>query len=268
VKVIVRNPLVLFFIAAYLLSWIIWGTSIAESQGLMGFHIPAPLVFWFGLTTAAYGTAALSGGWPAVRDLLSRLVRWRAGSFWYGGAILLTPAIAGGAIALHQLAGGAFNARSLSLSLDVLWFVLFYTFFFTMTEELAWRGFALPRLQARFGPLAASLILGLLWGCWHIPLWFVPESFQTFPFSGFLLSTVASSVIVTWIFNGTGGSVLIAGLYHASSNGAISFSKVMSSDSRLFWTFVALEVVTALGVIIASRLYRPWRRRIPDESAQ
>lgn len=70
-----RRALILFFVLAFLLSWLIWGTSIAESRGLLSFHIPQSLAFWIGLTLATYGTAAITGGWPAVKDLLVRLIR-------------------------------------------------------------------------------------------------------------------------------------------------------------------------------------------------
>ena len=71
-----RHPLIAFFVLAYALPWLVWGTSIAEVRGLLSFHIPQPLAFWIGLTLATFGVAALSGGAPAVRDLLSRMVRW------------------------------------------------------------------------------------------------------------------------------------------------------------------------------------------------
>ncbi|MBE2240931.1 MAG: CPBP family intramembrane metalloprotease [Caldilineaceae bacterium] len=120
-----------------------------------------------------------------------------------------------------------------------------------MTEETAWRGFALPRLQSRYSALNASLILGILWGIWHLPLWFIPDSFQsTLPFGGFVLATVAMSIITTWVFNHTHGSVLLAAILHAATDVTLAYSNVLSGDLRLFWIFVVLQSVFAIFIVI------------------
>src|SRR3712207_6537622 len=88
-----------------------------------------------------------------------------------------------------------------------------------MGEELGWRGYALPRLLARRSALAASLILGLLWGLWHLPTFYVLGAPQHgLPISAFLLLTMAYSVLFTWIYLHTRGSVLIATLFHSAIN--------------------------------------------------
>lgn len=244
-----RHPLIWFFFFAFLFPWIVWGTSVFQAR--LTFHIPQPLAFWIGLTLASYGVAALSGGWPAVRDLLSRLVRWRAGVLWYGVALLLTPLLSLLAILVSAPFGGSPQIGVLLPASAIPGQLLFQVFFFTLTEETAWRGFALPRLQGRFNALTASLILGVLWGLWHIPLWFIPGSFQaTLPYIGFFLLTVAQSVLFTWLFNHTRGSVLLAGLFHASADVALPYFGVLTSGPGLFWIFVAFTWLTALVVIL------------------
>ncbi len=101
-----RFPLVTFFLLAFLLSWSVWGTSIAQARGIISFRIPQPLAFWVGLTIAAYGTAALSGGWRAVKDLLLRLVRWRVNPLFYPIALLVTALLAALALGLFATARG------------------------------------------------------------------------------------------------------------------------------------------------------------------
>ncbi len=245
-----RHPLILFFVLAFLLPWLVWGTSIAQSHGLLPFHIPQALAFWLGLTIATYLTAAVTGGWPAVKDLLLRLIRWKVSPIWYMVAFLLTGVTILIAIGVHLLVGGT-NQVGVLLPLNSLVpSLLFQIFFFWLTEETAWRGFALPRLQAKYNALNASLILGLLWGLWHIPLWFIPGSFQsTIPFLGFVLSAIATSVLVTWIFNHSKGSVLIAAIFHGATDTLIAYSNVMSGDLRLFWLFIVVQWV-AVAVII------------------
>jgi membrane protease YdiL (CAAX protease family) len=134
---------------------------------------------------------------------------------------------------------------------QVLPTLAFQIFFFTLTEETAWRGFALPRLLKKYNALAASLILGLLWGLWHIPLFLIPGSFQaSLSFPGFLLSALATSILFTWLFNHTNGSVLIAGLFHAATDVSIAALGVMTGGGRLFWLFIALQWAVALAVVL------------------
>ncbi|MCB0154082.1 MAG: CPBP family intramembrane metalloprotease [Anaerolineae bacterium] len=245
-----RYPLLLFFSLAYILPWLVWGTSIAAARGWLTFHIPQPLAFWLGLTVATYLTAALTGGWPAIKELLSRLVRWQVSSGWYLLALTLTGLLSLAAIGLYLALGGQ-HQMGLLLSLSDIWpALLFQSFFFWLTEETAWRGFALPRLQTRFSAVTASLILGLLWGGWHLPLVFIPGSFQaTIPFTGFVLSAMATSVLLTWLFNHSHGSVLITALFHAATDVAIAYTGVMSGDIWLFWLFIASQWLMA-GVVI------------------
>ena len=95
----------------------------------------------------------------------------------------------------------------------------FDAFFFSgpLGEEPGWRGFALPRLQALHGPLVGSIILGVLWGLWHLPLFFTPwNELTTFNVVVYVLATTCLSIIYTWVFNNTKGSILIAILLHWS----------------------------------------------------
>jgi membrane protease YdiL (CAAX protease family) len=249
-----KHQLTIFFVLAFLLPWAVWGTTIAQDHGAMSWHVPAALAFWLGLTTATFGTAALAEGWPGVKDLLSRMVRARVGGQWYAAALLLTPALAllavalGSALGMRTAVGTEVSAGGVPVLLLVsLWL-------FLLTEESAWRGFALPRLQARMQPVAAALVLGVLWGLWHIPLFLIADSFQsTIPFAGFLLSIVATSVLISWIFNHTRGSVLLASLFHATTDVAIAYSGVMSAGADLFWLMVTLQCLAAAAVVPALR---------------
>jgi membrane protease YdiL (CAAX protease family) len=85
--------------------------------------------------------------------------------------------------------------------------------------QIGWRGFALPRLQSRYGWLLSSLIIGVIWAVWHAPIWFIPEAgFSSLPFAIFLLFTTALSLVMTWLYNHTGGSVLLPAMAHAAIN--------------------------------------------------
>jgi uncharacterized protein len=247
-----RHPLVLFFFLAFLFPWLVWGTTIAQARGLLSFHIPQPLAFWIGLTLATYLSAWLSGGWPAVKDLLARLIRWNVQPFWYLVALLSTGALGLVAIFAHRLFGGSHQVGVLLSAQDLLPSLLFQLFFFLITEETAWRGFALPRLQTLYSPLASSLILGVLWGLWHLPLVWIAGSFQSqVPFAGFILAAVATTILITWVFNHSKGSVLVAALFHAATDTTIAYANVMTGDKRLFWIFIFVQCLAAAGVLFA-----------------
>ncbi|WP_417562360.1 CPBP family intramembrane glutamic endopeptidase [Microbacterium sp.] len=264
-----RHPLISFFVAAFALPWLVWGTSIAQAAGLISWHIPEALAFWIGLPLATYGVAALTGGWPAVKDLLVRMIRVRVGPVWWIVAILLPVAIVAVAVGFGMLLPDHARIGALLPASAVAGALLLNTWEWLLTEETAWRGFALPRLQRRFTPLTASIVLGVLWGVWHVPLFFLPGSFQsTLPFFGFLISTVATSVIIGWLFNHARGSVLIVAIFHGVTDVSLAFSGVMSSGDVLFWITVAVQVVIAAAVARDLARIDPLSPELPEATAQ
>jgi len=99
-------------------------------------------------------------------------------------------------------------------------------------EELGWRGVALPRLQAACGGTVASLVIGVVWAVWHLPLFAIPASSQYGQaFLPYAVAVLASSVVLTWLFNATGGSVLLAMVFHASVNASSSLWQCGRSHS-------------------------------------
>lgn len=243
-----RHPLSLFFIAAFVIPWFVWGTTIAQNFGLIGWHIPQPLAFWLGLPLATYGTAAITGGWPAVKDLLLRLIRVKVNVSWYLLALGLPAALAAFTVGVGMMIGTPSQAGVLVPAGAVAVMLLLNVWEWLLTEETSWRGYALPRLQRLSNPLIASLILGVFWGVWHLPLFLIPGTFQNgIPFVGFFASTLATSVLLGWLFNRARGSVLIAALFHGCTDVAIAFSGVMTSGLVLFWTAVAVQVLIAVA---------------------
>ena len=119
-----RHPLPFFFALAFLLSWIIWGTSAAQARGLISFHIPSVLAFW-SLTIAAFAVAGLSGGWAAMKDLVMRMLRWRVSPAWYLVALLLFPVLCLVTAAPYLAFGGHLRAgQDLALNQLPLYFLI------------------------------------------------------------------------------------------------------------------------------------------------
>jgi uncharacterized protein len=161
-----RHPLIAFFVLAYAFSWWPWP--------LYALGLSPGAIVGFGPFLAAVVVLALAGGKAGVMILLRRMVRWRVAPLWYAAALLLPVAIALGATVLNVLLG----ARPPSSAELGVWPRLIPTYFLLLLipgiggawEDPGWRGYALPKLQVGRTALLASLILGVVWAFWHLPL--------------------------------------------------------------------------------------------------
>jgi uncharacterized protein len=212
-------PLAAYFVLAYALSWIILvpaglGLLPDSAGGVLPWVVP------FGPAVAAFIVTALIGGRPAVGQLFRRLVQWRMGIRWYLLVLLGIP--------LVELLGAFVVLGSLPLD-DIArnWPVIFtaylpailYVAIFTgLGEEPGWRGFALPRLQERHGPLLGTAVLAVLWAAWHLPN-VLFGGWTGLSFTLWMVLTIATTFIYTWVYNNTGGSILMAALLHGAING-------------------------------------------------
>jgi uncharacterized protein len=214
-----RHPLVTFFLLVFILTWVVWVPRASGAPlGVLGqawTWIPA---------IAALLAAALTGGRGALRELGSRLVRWRVGWQWYV-VVILGPAVFSLAVAgIYALFGGSWaEAAPPAILAGPLLLLPLFLAILTLTdglgEELAWRGFALPRLLTRYNALVASVVLGVIWALWHLPLlWTEGNGMFHLPVWLLLLDLTAKSILFTWVFLHTRGSVLIAMLFHGATN--------------------------------------------------
>ncbi|MGH3149054.1 MAG: CPBP family glutamic-type intramembrane protease [Rubrobacter sp.] len=226
IRTIKRYPIATFFSLAFVLTWAVWVPRAAVSQGLLASDLPVVLgqVWTWAPAVAAVLAAVLTGGRAALGELGARLVRWRVGWTWYVVVIVGPAAFSLAVAGVYALLGGSWSSAtppalhggSLVL-LPLLLLILALTD--GLGEELGWRGFALPRLLARHGAIAASLIVGVLWALWHLPLlWTEGASIYQQPVWLLLVDVPAKSVIFTWVFLHTRGSVLLAVLLHAATN--------------------------------------------------
>ena len=268
-SVVRRYPLIVFFVLAYVFSWWPWP--------LYAFGLsPSPIIA-FGPFLAAILVLALTTGKGGVVTLLRRMVRWRVRPVWYAVALLLPVAISGGAALLNVVVLGASAPSPAELG---AWSGLVPTFFLLLLvpgiggawEEPGWRGYALPKLQGGHSALLASLILGVVWAFWHLPLMVIGQIPLSDP-----VFIVAWTVVLTWVFNNTNGSVLIAMLMHNIHN-VISggyFSAMFSGADwvRQGWLLVALWCAVAAIVVVVNgpeHLSRKYTRQTltpPEASA-
>jgi membrane protease YdiL (CAAX protease family) len=226
-----RHPLLSFFLLAYTLSWLTWLPYVLSEDGLgvLALHLPSLYVAigaFTGPFLAGFLMTAVVSGRQGTHALLKRFVLWRVGIGWHLFAIFGIPAIALlGALTLPG-ALAALTQHALVSSLLVYLPALIVTFIIAAGgEEPGWRGFALPRLQERYGPLIGTLILGVLWGGWHFPLVLTvgygggPSSSLVAELGTSLLQIIGvtfTAIVITWVFNNTKGSLLLAMLVHGA----------------------------------------------------
>ena len=250
-----RHPLISFYVLTYAVSWLLWAPLV-----IFGDRVSGPLAFILlllgSLVPSTMGVlfVALLRGRSGVRTLLGRLLHARIGLRWYLAVVALTMLVPL-AVGVSILMGGDTPVVDNTV-FGVLFLFAFMIFpGSALGEELGWRGFVLPRMQARHSALKASLLIGILWGPWHLPLWLTgSEGHPISLYVPFVVAVVASSVFYTWLYNNTGGSLLIVVLYHAASNLPITvlITPLGSQMAQPFLIYVALTVVAAAAIVIAT----------------
>jgi membrane protease YdiL (CAAX protease family) len=219
-RLISAHPLVAYFVLAFTCMWIpVLPLTLSRNAGigLLPYDLPSVLMNVLlmltvisGPTLAAMTVTGVTEGRTGVKQLLTRCIQWRVGLPWYLVALfsmLIVWLLAYTAIVGLPLLVGAVIHWSLLLT-AFLPLVAFGIVIPAIDEEPGWRGFALPRLQLRYGPLWASLILGALHGLWHIPAVFT-ALFGPLPFADllpFILSNLFATVLYTWVYNHTGAA--------------------------------------------------------------
>jgi len=240
-----RYPFITFVLLSYLLSW--W-PAITPAMRQSGF-----VVLPHGPSVAAIVVTAIVGGGAAVKALLRRLIPRRAHLKWYALGIGMTIVITLTAVALNVLLGGeAPTAQELATWPEQIPFFVIAFFMLGAAEELGWRGFGQQHLQQNRSPLKAAVILSVFGVIWHLPL-FLSGSIELpdvpLIFAGY--------VVYAWLFNSTGGSVLITMLAHAANNsvsGEWSSLWFQGADSvrqsallAVLWAIVAVVVTLLAG---------------------
>ncbi len=241
-----RHRLVAFFVSAYALSWYPWLLALVRGH-TTGPNPLGPLVAGIVVTAIVYGRSGLG-------EFFSRLVRWRVGAKWYA-IIFATPVlvclIAVG-LTLCFVPRSQISPLSIEKMRELPDRFLFILLFIGLGEEPGWRGFALPRLQEKYSPLTASLILAPLWTIWHLPL--IGNEFPWPIVLPFVLSVFGATFMLTWVFNGTKGSVLLPMLFHATVNtiGAGLIFPLFSGAALtlLWWIYGFVWLCAGLGAIL------------------
>jgi membrane protease YdiL (CAAX protease family) len=217
-----NRSLILFFLLVYVISWGIEIPLALQAQGVTDSKLPFSMHYLagYGPMIAAWIMTGLVEGAAGLRNLFGRMLKWRLKPAWWLAAISPLAAYLLVGVILWLVQGRALELGSLGQvdflpGLGLAAFP-FWILTFGIGEETGWRGYALPRLQNGRSPLAATFVLWVFWALWHLPLFFYTYPVSILP--GFLTGLLAGAIVFTWLYNGTGGSLLIVAVWHAAFN--------------------------------------------------
>jgi membrane protease YdiL (CAAX protease family) len=250
-----RRRVVLFFLLAYGITWIVWIPRALNPGGFFdsGFGAILGLVWSYGPALAAMATILITAGRSGLRELGARLETWRVGWVWYAVAILGPLALAALTGLVNMAAGGTFSAALSDIFEGGIVTVFLVLAVLCLTdglgEETGWRGYALPRLLEFTGAVGASLVLGLVWASWHLPLfWTDGTSLHESSILVLFLRLPATSLLFTWLYQRTQGSLLLAVIFHAALN-LFTAPPTAGSTPVVAWIAVAVQWAAALALV-------------------
>ncbi|GAP18500.1 type II CAAX endopeptidase family protein [Levilinea saccharolytica] len=250
-----------YFGVTFAFSWIFWIPNALAAQGI---SLPSGLSDFlagpfnpaaFGPLFAALLLTYLQQGGKGILQLLQRGIDFRFKKVWLAAILFLPLIIFSGSIFAAILVG----KRPLDLSVisnPPYALVAFFVILFTagpLQEEFGWRGYALPRLQSRFSALTSSIILGFFWWLWHLPAVFIPGRFMAdnlVTFFALLVVITLTSILFTWLFNHTNGSILATLLMHTSMNWSIWLAMPSMKMDLLTIGFMSLFLAIAVFLIV------------------
>ena len=269
-----RHSLVIGIVLMFLYTW----TFDLSNAGILPLQIPFPIyiTLGWGFIFVSLVMTWLTLGRDEMVKLFKRFFLWRVHWKWYLVAILLLPALRFAAIPLTAWLTGVPADYSHPMIRDIVpldWpllsmiipWILFEVF--TNGEEMGWRGYVLPRLQAKYNALVSSLILGVIWSVWHLPKFFGTGLNGDLSIFWFTVFTVSVAVLYTWLYNNTRGSLLLVTLFHASGNTVgvflpVKFAVFGGILSNLETVFLVISAIVLTVVAGAERLSRTEEKQI------
>jgi membrane protease YdiL (CAAX protease family) len=258
----------LFFASVYLVSFLLYMPILVSGQGVstpLNKALMAAVTFVPSVMGVLF--VYLTKGSEERRDFWRRAYRWphRRTKMAITG-ILLMPLITLTSFMISSYLAGtgyslAYAARVFTDWKALLVYLFVELTFGALSEELGWRGYALDELQSRWSALRSGLVLGFIWAFWHTPAFLIPGLSQyemggvsSWPYISFILSVAMGSVLITWVYNNTGRSILVAGfLMHFSQNATfILLGGIFDTFTvpSAYWTVALIEIAIAAALVL------------------
>jgi len=269
--VLKRLQLPLFFLMAFIISWAIWIPQAAATLGIcksaISIESALNLIAVWGPGLAAIILSVLAKSKEGAKKLFRPIKYWRVGIHWYIFVLFYPISKWLVAYIIDTLLGQSYKLGSspilsffnLPEQAIMIPIAVVSTFLNTLGEEVGWRGFALPKLQVKYTAFVSTIIIGLFWGFWHIPMW-IAQGYMDLSLLHIItktLSIVPLAIIFTWVYNSTKGSLLLVWLFHASITitGYFAPSLPTTTEEILSWV-VAIIIVIVAGLTHLSRKKR------------
>jgi membrane protease YdiL (CAAX protease family) len=255
-----RHPIATYVALATTWSWAWWlpialGDQVVEVGSAGPTHLPGLL----GPGVAAIAVSWLTGAGEGVNSLLRRLLRWRTAVWWAVAAVLAIGGVA--VLASTSTSASLIEYSGVDASLGVVATVLLVLVVNGVGEELGWRGYMADTLLHRHGLIATSLLVVAAWAPWHAPLFWGLDSFAGFSVGellGWLIGITCGSVVLTWLYQRSGSSVLLVAVWHTAYNFTVATPGTQGAPAAIVSTvvMVAAVVIVALELLQTRRVFR------------
>jgi membrane protease YdiL (CAAX protease family) len=244
-----------FFVLTYAISWLLWLPPVLRSNGYADLPEIVGLAGMFavlGPTIAAFFLVGVESGRVGMGKLLRRVLATGFSKWWWLPTLLLMPLIGLLTALVMSLLGTETPEWAAPTLLTALLTAVTILFIGGGLEEFGWRGYALDRMQTGKNALLASLVLGFFWGLWHLPLFFMEGTTQfeaSIPIWEFVLQIMVLSVLFTWLYNNTRGSLLVAILFHTIGNTTTALLPPYFASALGRWVSFGILLITAVVVV-------------------
>lgn len=257
-----KTNLAQFFLIAFGFTWLFWIPDSLNKRGLLPDAIWTNLGFFgaWGPLVASLFLSYKENGKNGIKNLLRKGKDYTFKKQWWAVILLLFPGLIFVAYAISVFVN---DFIPVSEAKGMYWFIPFIFFLVLATsgplqEEFGWRGYVLPRLQAKYSPFISSLILGVIWAAWHLPQFLVPPEktgmFYVTPIWSFILTIISTSIIFTWVYHHTNGSILAMLLLHTQMNLFFWIFPVVYTATGYLWILLLFSL-TGLLILLFDRKY-------------
>lgn len=255
-----KHEILSFIVMVYICSWAVWGILYSSCAGIISKSIHKEHIVVFvslGSIMPSIISIVLTGfiyKKKGLKQLFIRLTKWRFNIVFYIFVLGYYPLIYYIIVLIYNTMNNGskirFGGTPHWILVSAIWILIFGG---PLGEEIGWRGFLLPRLQGKFSPFIASLVIGIIWACWHLPLFFIVGTVQngtSFPL--FVLSTLNLTLQITWVFNRTKGSLIFPILFHTASNTAagLIYGLVMPLSFSFVLVCIIVQLIITVFIVI------------------